>query len=360
MAERNWMIYGAYGYSGQLAVQEAVLRGMTPVLAGRNRDRLLSLADRLGLESRCFELGDPDQVALNLQGISVLLNCAGPFSTTCVPMVKACFTSGTDYLDITGEIEVFEYMAGLNLKAREAGISICPGVGFDVIPTDCLAAVLKMELPTAKNLALGFFCKSGVSPGTAKTVLESLKYKGRIRKNGAITTVAIVSRVRKIDFGHGLINTVSVPWGDVSSAYYTTRIPNIIVYSPVPKVAVIPLKLLRIFRFVLALEMVENVLKQQVEKRLKGPRPEELRAGGARVWGEVSDGRGNIVQGRFTTCHPYIYTARGSVGVAEKILKGKDNITPGFYTPSKLMGPHYAKTVLGTTRIRLSRPGRMS
>ncbi len=356
MVCRKCMIYGAYGYAGQLVAQEAVLRGLNPVLAGRNREKLTSLAGCLGLSSRCFDLENKDNIALNLQGISVLLNCAGPFSSTCVPLVKTCIMSGIDYLDLSVEIEVFEYMASLEQKAWEAGIVLCPGVGFGVIPTDCLAAVLKEELPGAQNLALAFSSKSKISPGTAKTIIESLKYKGRIRKNGAISTVAIASKVRKINFGNEFTNTVSIPWGDVSTAFYTTGIPDIVVYCPVPKGAVIPLKFLRIFRFVLTLEMVQRFLKKQVQKRIKGPSHEELRARFARLWGEVSDGQGNIIQGRFTSCHPYLFTARGSVGVVEKLLNV--DIAPGFYTPSKLMGPHYAKTISGTTRIRLSRPRR--
>lgn len=353
MVNRRWMIYGAYGYTGQLVAQEAVLRGLNPILAGRNHEKLIALASRLGLSCRCFDLDDIENIALNLDGVSVLLNCAGPFCSTCVPLVNACLKSRVDYLDITVEIEVFEYMASLAPKAGKSRVVVCPGVGFGVIPTDCLAAILKEELPNAQRLALAFSSNRAISHGTAKTIVESLKYKGRIRKNGLISTSAIASKIRKIDFGNEVINAVSIPWGDISTAFCTTNIPDIVVYYPVHKGMVILLKLLRILRFILALEMVQIFLKKQIHKRIKCPTYEELRASRTRLWGEVSDENGNMVQGRFTCCHPYLFTARASVGVVEKLLN--TDMIPGFYTPSKLMGPHYATTIPGVTRIRLRR-----
>ncbi|MCH2899060.1 hypothetical protein K3W01_15090, partial [Listeria monocytogenes] len=75
---------------------------------------------------------------------------------TSTPMIAACRAAGTHYVDITGEIAVFEQAPAGDAEAREAGIVVCPGVGFDVIPTDCLAACLKEALPDAQRLALGF------------------------------------------------------------------------------------------------------------------------------------------------------------------------------------------------------------
>src|SRR3546814_18073465 len=87
-------------------------------------------------------------------------------------MIEACLQAKAHYLDITGEISVFEHAQTQDARAKAAGIVVCPGVGFDVIPTDCVAAALKAALPDATHLALGFDSRSGFPPGTAKTSVE--------------------------------------------------------------------------------------------------------------------------------------------------------------------------------------------
>ena len=150
------MIYGANGYTGGLAARVATDRRLSPILAGRHAGPVRSLADDLGCESRVFDLRDPAVVATNLQGVAAVLHCAGPFSATSRPMLDACLRAGTHYLDITGEIAVFEDIHSRGREIIEAGIIAIPGVGFDVVPTDCLAAMLKRELPSATHLKLAF------------------------------------------------------------------------------------------------------------------------------------------------------------------------------------------------------------
>jgi len=152
----RWMIYGANGYTGELIAREAARRGLKPVLAGRRRESVEELARTLGLEARAFGLDDVAALTGQIQGHALVLNCAGPFSATAAPMMEACLRAGAHYLDITGEIAVFEHAQSLDARARDAGVVLCPGVGFDVIPTDCVAAALKAALPDATHLALGF------------------------------------------------------------------------------------------------------------------------------------------------------------------------------------------------------------
>lgn len=230
--DSNWIIYGANGYTGELIARETVRQGLKPTLAGRNKAKVEALAQELGLDYKAFGLDNVDAVAEQLQGFELVMHCAGPFSATSKPMMEACIKAGAHYLDITGEIAVFELAQSLNSQAEKADIVLCPGVGFDVIPTDCVAAALKEALPDATHLALGFDSRTGVSPGTAKTSTEGMAEGGKIRKNGKITTVPLAHYVRTIDFGDGKKSAMSVPWGDVSTAFYTTGIPNIEVFVP--------------------------------------------------------------------------------------------------------------------------------
>src|SRR5437762_9987666 len=150
-----WLLYGANGYAGELAARRAVEGGERPVLAGRRAEEVGRLAGALGLEHRVFGLDDGAAVEKGLSGMAAVLHCAGPFSRTAMPMAEGCLRARAHYLDITGEIEVFEALAARGEEARQTGVSLLPGVGFDVVPSDCLAAHLHRRLPTATHLALG-------------------------------------------------------------------------------------------------------------------------------------------------------------------------------------------------------------
>ena len=178
----DWMIYGAYGYTGELIAREAKKRGAGPVLAGRDAAKIAELARDLRLPSKVFSLDAPADVAAALAGVGLVLNCAGPFSKTADPLMRACLTAKVHYLDITGEIDVLEGAHRFDADAKTAGVVLCPGAGFDVTPTDCIALMLKTALPEAHELALGFKSGQRMSTGTAKTLVEAT---GQERKNPA-------------------------------------------------------------------------------------------------------------------------------------------------------------------------------
>ncbi len=148
--------------------------------------------------------------------------------------MRACIVAKTHYLDITGEIAVFESAHGLDAEAKTAGLILCPGVGFDVVPTDCVVLMLKRALPEATELALGFTMSGrNMSKGRAKTLVEGLGKSGRVRRGGLLVEFPVGRGMRRIDFGRGERLAMPIPWGDVSTAYYTTGIPNITVYTPI-------------------------------------------------------------------------------------------------------------------------------
>ncbi|WP_410210190.1 saccharopine dehydrogenase family protein [Aquirhabdus sp.] len=348
----NFMIYGANGYTGELIAREAARRGLTPVLAGRNREQIESLAKELNLESRIFGLNDATQVVENIKGSQVVLHCAGPFSATSKPMMEACIKAGSHYLDITGEIDVFELAQSLNTQASDAGIVICPGVGFDVIPTDCVAAALKEALPDATHLALGFDSQTGFSPGTAKTSTEGLAQGGKVRQNGKIFTVALAHKVRRIDFGDGQKSAMVIPWGDVSTAFHTTGIPNIEVYVPASSGMIFGAKLTNCARPLLKISAVQNLLKSLIGKSVTGP-DEELRAKlPTFVWGEARNARGQVKTARIQTVNAYSLTITGALAVIEYLLHNQPQ--GGAYTPAKLIGAELVTRLPGSGPLTIS------
>ena len=290
MASRaKWMIYGANGYTGRLISVEAKGRGLQPVLAGRRTDPIQKLAAELGFPAQIFDLSDATSSTAALADIAVVANCAGPFAATSGPMIDACLKNRSHYLDITGEIEVFLAAQRRHADAKAAGTVICPGVGFDVIPTDCIAAVLKEALPDATHLVLAFDARGAMSPGTARTMTESLRLGhrgGRIRRNGMIEEVPLEHSWRRVDFEGGSAPAIAIAWGDLATAWFSTGIPNIETYVKVPFAVAFAGPALNWARPLLASAPGQAVL-QQLAKRSPGPSEEELRTGRSRLWGEV-------------------------------------------------------------------------
>ena len=332
----SWMIYGANGYTGELIAREAVARGLRPILAGRSRDKVARLAAELELEHRVFSLGSAGEIAQHLAGVRAVLLTAGPFSATSQPMVQACLQAGAHYLDITGEIDVFEAAFARHADAQRAGVMLCPGVGFDVIPTDCVAAALKAALPDAVELRLGFDTTVALSPGTLKTSLESAPQGGRVRRKGVLTTVPLAHEARHIDFGRGTRLAVAVPWGDVSTAFHSTGIPNITVYVPATRLAVVGMRVGRALVPMMSWAWVQRVLNAVVGATVKGP-DESARAGmPAFVWGEAVNARGERRTARVKTVNGYSLTVPGALAVVQHALTHE--VPAGFTTPSRLMG----------------------
>ena len=338
------LVYGAYGYTGELVAEELVDRGRDPVLAGRNDAKLGRVGTRLGCETRAFPVEDPE-----LGGVDVVLNCAGPFVETAEPLADACLAAGADYLDVTGEIPVFESLARRDDDAREASVTLLPGVGFDVVPTDCLAAHLADRLPDATHLALGFEPRGGISPGTLATALGQLGEGGAVRRDGRLLSVPPGHNERRIDFGNGTKSAVTFPWGDVSTAYRSTGIPNVEVYIPVPSAA---RRLLRASSYlgpVLGAEPVGDALQSLARRFVDGPDEAEREAGRAFVWGEARNAdTGETVVSRLVTPETYAFTVDAASTAAERALDG--DAPAGYQTPSTAYGADFVTDLDGVTR----------
>ena len=344
----GYLIYGANGYTGALIAREAVKRGQQPILAGRNRQAVEALAGELRLPQRAFSLDDPSTIDEGLRDVDVVLHCAGPFAHTAKAMADACLRTRTHYLDVTGEISVFESMAARNPEAMKAGVMLMPGVGFDVVPSDCLAAHLKRRLPTATKLALGFMLLSRPSRGTATTMTENLPNGGMIRRDGVLTPVPSAWRSRTIDFGAGPMKAMTIPWGDVSTAYYSTHIPDIEVYIAASRGLRTSARLSRYLGWLLGSRWVQGFLKRRIQAGPPGPTDDERANGKSFLWGEASDNEGHHVSLRLRGPEGYTLTVLTALAVLDRVLAGQ--APPGFQTPSMAYGPDFVLEVAGMTR----------
>jgi short subunit dehydrogenase-like uncharacterized protein len=348
----SWMIYGANGYTGKLMAREAARRGLHPILAGRNEEAVSALAAELGMESRVFSLDDPRATLRGIEACKLVLHCAGPFSITSQPMIEACLEAGVHYLDITGEIQVFQNAHLQADKARRADIVLIPGVGFDVVPSDCLAASLVEALPAAIKLVLAFEAGGGPSPGTAKTSVEGLGMGGRVRRDGKLVEVPLAWKSRTIPFAHADRSAMTIPWGDVYTAFISTGIPDIEVYMAVPPGAIAKMQRMRWFKPLLGLGFVQSFLKKQVENRVRGPSDTKREKARSELWGEVTSADGRTISATMTAPNGYDLTVTAGLGIARHLLE--NDVEGGYYTPSLLMGAAYAASLPGVTMKILS------
>lgn len=332
-----WLLYGATGYTGRLIAAEAVRRGHRPVLAGRNRQKLEALSQALGCPIRVFPLDSAASVARQLHGLQAVLHCAGPFSATAAPVREACLMAGTDYLDLTGEIDVIEATAALHVRAVAAGIRLLPAVGFDVVPSDCLAALLAQRLPSATRLELAFTFTGTMSPGTAKTTLEAIPCGGRVRIAGQLRRVPHAWKVRTVAFPDGPQLAITVPWGDVATAWYSTGIPNIEVYVATTWAAIRCLRAARPIMPAFAWPPVKRLAQWAIQRFWQGPSKDELTSSMAAFWGRVADDHQRSAEATLKTPGGYPMTVWAALAALERTLKG--GIPPGFATPSKAFGP---------------------
>lgn len=345
----NWMIYGANGYTGELIAREAVRRGQQPILAGRSREKIERLAAELNCPQRVFSLDSVDEVARQLDGLGAVAHCAGPFSATAAPMMDACIQAKVSYLDITGEIDVIEAAAARDQQALSAGIRLMPAVGFDVVPSDCLAATLADELHGATLLQLAFSASGGFSPGTAKTMIENLPRGGKARIDGRIVRVPNAWKAMEIPFRSGRRWGMTIPWGDVASAYYTTGIENIEVYTTVPRAQIRRLRMIRWALPLAGLGIVQRLLKRRIERSVPGPTSEELAISRCSLWGRVSDARGRSVEATLETPGGYPLTVLTTLAAVEKVLAGDVHEgAVGFLTPARAFGKDFITTIPAT------------
>ena len=344
-----WLLYGAYGYTGELVARRAVANGERPILAGRDAARLEPLARELGLEHRVVGLDDAVRLDDALRDVAAVAHCAGPFSRTAEPMVAACLRTGTQYADITGEIAVFEANFALDDAARDAGVTLLSGAGFDVVPTDCLAAMVVAALPDAHLLELAFRSEGGFSRGTARSALESLGSMSTARTDGELGPVPRHRRHRTVDFaGDGRsTSTMAISWGDVSTAYRSTGVTDIIVSTAMPRAAGIGSSVLGgVARSPGVGRLTRSALTKAVA-RLSDPSPETRARSRSQVWAHATAADGRTATGRLSTPHSYDLTADAVVRIARALANG--DVAPGALTPSMALGAEFVATLDGVT-----------
>lgn len=317
------MIYGATGYTGRMAAEHAKAQGLDVVIAGRNGESLESLAAQLCVPYRVFT---PDnQAAESLEGIGVLLNFAGPFAQTADALMQACIKVGVDYLDITAEIKVYRLAERLGAQAAEAGVMLLPGVGWDVVPTDCLAMHVARRVRDPQALKVALQVAGSMSRGSALSVSEIIG-AGLLARVDGLLVATPDTKPQHFEFGDGPALCVPLSFGDLVTGWHSTGIPNISMFVHITGDA-----------------FPEGDLSQLPD----GPSAEQREAHRARAVAEVIGADGASARSVIETVNGYTYTPLAAVEAARRVLHGDRR--PGFETPARVFGVGFAETIAGTT-----------
>lgn len=344
------VVYGSYGYTGKLIVDVAKQKGLEVILAGRKEEALKQQSSSCGYPYQVVAIEDAGALEKLLQSAFAVIHCGGPFQFTAKAMAEACLKTKTHYTDITGEYQVFELLAGYDQRAKDAGIMIMPGTGFDVVPSDCLAKHLKNRLPSATHLQLAFtMSNGGLSRGTKKSMTTGLGYGGRIRKNGVLTHLEIGEKSMTVDFGSFKTPTLCIPWGDISTAWRSTGIPNIEVYTGATAGMIKNAKRTRYFNWFLRMGWVKKMMLNKIDQQRPGPSQEKIESGRSFLWGKVWDDMGNHAESRIETVSGYKLTALTAVNIVEKIAA--QNFRAGYQTPTMAYGADLIMEIESTTKI---------
>lgn len=345
----NWLLYGASGYSGELIAEEAIRRGHRPLLAGRSAAKLKPLAERLSLDYRVFDLQDRPAIQAAFADVALVCHAAGPFIHTSAPMVAACLQQGVSYVDITGEVAVFEQTLALGTQARAAGVCVMSGVGFDVVPTDCLARHVAGQLPDATELEIAVAATGGFSAGTLKTALEHLDQGALVRRNGQLQALQLGAGARRIRFPDRSRSALIAAWGDLATAYRTTGIPNITTYLCFPRNLVNQLQWAGpLAQTALRNGLLRRLVQAWVTRSVRGPDAYTRETAHGYAWACVRNARGDSVEGWLITPETYAFTALAAVRCVERILADRPR---GALTPALAFGTDFVLSLPGVRRL---------
>jgi short subunit dehydrogenase-like uncharacterized protein len=309
----SWMLYGATGYTGGLIAQHALERGHRPVLAGRNGPEVSALAARLSLPHRVVDLDDAAALQAALADVELVLNAAGPFLHTAAPLAEACLSVGVHYLDISNELQVFRALYGLDERARRAGITIMPGVGFGVVATNCLARAVSERVGGAEFLEVATRIASAQpGPGAAATMGENLPYGGWIRRAGTLSSQELFTGIATIEFPDGPCEAMPVPTGDLEAAFHATSAPNVIAYAVSPPT----------------------------------PDPPEFQNPRSFGWARATGSDGSTATALLETGDSYLFTPAAGIRAVEEAIGGTH---PGALSPASAFGTDFALSIHDTT-----------
>lgn len=344
------LVYGATGYTARLVIAALLRAGVRPILAARSLAPLEVLAEQLGLPYRVARLDEPGSLRAALEGVGVMLNLAGPFVNTAESVVRACFEAGAHYLDISGEVDALHALSRLHASARARGIMLMPGVGFDIVPSDCLCAYAAARVRGLRKLRVGISGLELSSPGSLKTLAHELGRNTRVVRGGELVEIEPGSLTHDFDFGAGPRRCVAVSWGDLVTSPITTGAVEVETYFELTWALSAIVQANRHFGWAYRLPWVRDAMRSSMATRAGGPAAEQMAARRAVIVVEA-EGEAQRASHRLVTPEAYTLTAETAAAIAARVLDGE--CVPGFQTPSRIFGADFILSFAGVTRVEV-------
>lgn len=372
------LIYGAGGFSGRLIARAAAARWRAGgpfelLLGGRSAGPLAPLARELGLPTRVFALDAAAALdrALSEPGLSTVLNAAGPFADTALPLAQAALRNGRHYVDIAGEADVYQRLDDLGYVAAQAGVTLVCGAGHSSTTSDLMLAQALAELAAAGQAELGtvriaFAAVGALSQGSVRTAWRSVREQVVVVRGDPATRLLRLSRVptghleRCFDFGRGPRIASAANLLDLHSARLTVqrqidrgrlqRVRAIEAYVEVDDAARLALQMGPLLAPMLALPGVGATLRAAAGALPEGPDDAARAASRHRVLLQIDDGFGaHLVDWCLETPDPYAFTADTVLGVVDGL---RTRALPGWRTPAELfdVGAAFAQPQQGLWR----------
>jgi len=336
LANSTWMIYGAYGYTGRLIVEESVRRGYKPILAGRNANKLAELAQRHGLEWQVMSLADASRTQQAVRGKNLLLNAAGPFSETGPPLIAACLDAGVSYIDVSGELEHLRNVEAQDGMARKDGLALLTSAGFGTTYADILASCLLERLPTAIQLRLSVAAANALrTPGAQRTVVAVLADGGYVVTGGRFARRRLADQTWTVRTNGAAVDFAAAPMGELASLRHSTRIGEIVVGRPMPRGSAMVLRTLSpLLKGALAVSAIRRYASRD-GAGAAAPTPVQHDGLRSQLWAEARDANGTTVVAQLDTGEGYVAAAEAAIANAEALVEGD---LRGAFTPGSAFG----------------------
>jgi short subunit dehydrogenase-like uncharacterized protein len=252
--------------------------------------------------------------------VDLVLNAAGPFLHTAAPLAEACLRAGVHYLDIGNELQAFRALYDLDQRARRAGVTIMPGVGFGVIATNCLARYVSDAVGGAAILEVASRAAvAQAGPGVAASRSENIPFGGWIRRAGRLEPSPLGSGVITIIFPDGPCSIMPLPTGDLEAAFQATGAADITAYAAVPNAP---------------------------SAHASDDKAAEAPAYRSYGWARAAGPDGNA-EAWLHTGESYAFTAAASIRAVEETLARSPS---GAVSPAAAFGADFALTIPGTSR----------
>lgn len=321
---KTLLIYGATGYTGRMAAENAKADGISFVIAGRDEARLVKLASELNVKHLVFTLDNATTVDAALSSVFVVLNCAGPFKRTAEALMRAAIRTGTHYLDVAAELDGYLLAEALNVEAERAGVMLLPGSGGSVAMLGSLASQAASLVSNPQKISIALQVSGSMSRGSAISASEGMSTECLARVDGLLENQSSTN-LKGFDFGGGPVSCFPVTLPDLVTIWRATQIPNIETFVHVSG---------------------NSFPADNLANLPDGPDAQERRANRYQAAVEVTGGDGQLTHAILDTVNGYSFTALASVEAARRVLDGE--VAAGFQTPVGIFGAGFAETIADT------------